>query len=518
MIKNKKGDVKVAHIINLKTEGLEKIRDINPRLVSYNVEMTEVTGGTFWKAYTEGQIAGTEEFPKLEGGFQNHTAMAGLMQYYPPIDTTNEKLISLAKELGSVWVRVSGTWATKTYYDFDGTTGGKAPEGYQSVLTREQWANIVNFVKEIDGKLLVSASNCAGDHKDGAPLDLTQIKKLFALTDELGGRIDAFEFMNEPNMLQISGAPLGYTFEDYVRDQDIANAWVKENYPDCLIVGPCNTGMTDTSVEDSPMAKMGSGIGNMMTMGTVHDLMRGAKVPMDVYSYHYYNGISERLAGMMPTGHWPAEAAHTDEYLQVAPGICYMNIPARDKYVPGGEMWVTESGDAGGGGDTWASTYLDVLRTLNELGSFCTLTNGVIFHNTLASSDYGFLQHGTFDPRPNYFAALLWTRLMGNECYKVSEEISDGAHVYAHSRKDGGDGYCYLIINNSLTEEMTLNIPRDARLYILTGENGMRSKVMSLDTRPLVLYDDNSLPILDGRRVSEGEYSLPAGSCSFIVI
>ena len=330
----------MAHFIDLKSKGLNKIRSINPRLMSYNVEMTEVTGGTFWKAYTEGQIAGTEEFPKLEGGFQNHTAMAGLMQYYPPIDTTNEKLISLAKELGSAWVRVSGTWATKTYYDFDGTTGGKAPEGYQSVLTREQWKNIVDFVKAVDGKLLVSASNCAGDHKDGAPLDLTQIKKLFALTEELGGTIDAFEFMNEPNMLQISGAPVGYTFEDYVRDQDIANAWVKENYPNCLIVGPCNTGMTDTSIEDSPMAKMGSGIGNMMTMGTVHDLMRGAKVPMDVYSYHYYNGVSERLAGMMPTGHWPAEAAHTDAYLQVAPGICYMNIPARDKYVPGGEMWL----------------------------------------------------------------------------------------------------------------------------------------------------------------------------------
>lgn len=32
----------------------------NERLVSYNVEMTEVTGGTFWKAYTPAQIAGTE--------------------------------------------------------------------------------------------------------------------------------------------------------------------------------------------------------------------------------------------------------------------------------------------------------------------------------------------------------------------------------------------------------------------------------------------------------------------------
>ena len=507
----------MSNYVNIKAEGLQPIRSINPRLVSYNVEMTEVTGGTFWKAYTEGQIAGTEEFPKLEGGFQNHTAMAGLMQYYPPIDTTNEKLISLAKELGSVWVRVSGTWATKTYYDFDGSTGGKAPEGYQSVLTREQWSNILSFVKAVDGKLLVSASNCQGDHKEGGPLDLSQIKKLFALTDELGGSIDAFEFMNEPNMLQISGAPLGYTFEDYVRDQDIANAWVRENYPHCLIVGPCNTGMVDNGNTNEQVEKMGSGLGNMMTMGTVHDLMKGHQVKMDVYSYHYYNGVSERLASMMPNAHWPAEMAHSDQYLAVAPGMAMMNAPARDLYVPGGEMWVTESGDAGGGGDTWASTYLDVLRTLNELGSFCTITDGVIFHNTLASSDYGFLQHGSFDPRPNYFAVLLWNRLMGNTCYRVDAPQSEGAHVYAHSRKDGKDGYCYLVINNSLTEETTLAIP-DATVYSLSGNGNMRSKVMYLNGKPLTLGENNSLPSLEGEQTKAGEIKLPAGSCTFIVV
>lgn len=506
----------MANTIKIKADNLEVIRTINNRLVSYNVEMTEVTGGTFWKAYTEGQIAGTEEFPKLEGGFSNHTAMAGLMQYYHPIDTTNEKLINLAKELGLVWIRVSGTWATKTYYDFEGTTNGIAPEGYQSVLTREQWSNIINFVKAVDAKLLVSASNCAGDHKDNGHLDLKQIKKLFALTDELGGKIDAFEFMNEPNMLQISGAPIWYTFEDYVRDQDIANAWVRENYPDCLIVGPCNTGMTDEPSSNDQLTDMGAGIGNMMTMGTVHDLMRGHKVKMDVYSYHYYNGISERLASMMPKGHWPAEMAHSDEYLGVAPGIAMMNIPARNKYVPGGEMWVTESGDAGGGGNTWASTYLDVLRTLNELGSFCTLTDGVIFHNTLASSDYGFLQHGTFDPRPNYYAALLWTRLMGNTCYKV--ENAEGKHIYAHSRKDGKAGYSYLIINNSLTDDMVVTLPKDATVYTINGNGNMRSKVMYLNGNPLVLNDDNTCPSLNGVNVSKGEYKIPAGSCSFILI
>ena len=119
-------------------------------------------------------------------------------------------------------------------------------------------------------------------------------------------------------------------------------------------------------------------------------------------------------------------------------------VPLRDKYVPGGEMWVTESGDAGGGGDTWASTYLDVFRTLNELGGFATVTNGVIFHNTLASSDYGFLAREVFDPRPNYFAVLLWNRLMGTTVFDTKEEIREGAHVFAHSRKDGKDGVCLL--------------------------------------------------------------------------
>ena len=50
--------------------------------MSYNVEMTEVAGGTFWKAYTPKQIAGTEEFPPASG----LADMGKLMQVCPPID------------------------------------------------------------------------------------------------------------------------------------------------------------------------------------------------------------------------------------------------------------------------------------------------------------------------------------------------------------------------------------------------------------------------------------------------
>ncbi len=501
--------------ISLAPSSLKPIRQIDERLMSYNVEMTEVTGGTFWKAYTPGQIAGTEEFKVGANGLSDFTAMADLMQYFPPIDLYNERLRELTKKLGPAWIRVSGSWATKTYYDFDGTTGGKAPEGYASVLTKDQWIGVLEFVKAVGGKLLISVSNCAGDHPNGGPLSLAQTEKIFHFSHEYGVDIDAAEFMNEPNMMEMSGAPRGYTAADFARDQDIFNGWVRENYPNCLIVGPCSLG--DGSMGQVDRKSAGAGIGAMMQICTTHDLMNGSKVPLDVFSYHYYNGISERLAPVMPVGHWPAEMAHTDAYLAVAPTNAKVYVPLRDRYAPGGQIWVTESGDAGGGGDTWASTYLDVFRTLNELGSFATITDGVIFHNTLASSDYGFLKHGTFEPRPNYFAVLLWNKLMGTTVYDCDNPDVEGAHVYCHSRKDGKEGCVYLVINNSLTETTVVDLPKEAEVYCLNGDT-IRATVMKLGETDLTLSGVSDLTELTPAICAAGELALAPTTCTFIVL
>lgn len=501
--------------IILSPQSLKTLRTVDERLMSYNVEMTEVTGGTFWKAYTQAQIDGAEPFRLNAGALIDFTEMADLMQYYRPIDLSNPKLIALTKELGSAWIRVSGSWATKTYYDFDGTTNGKAPKGYASVLTKEQWIGVLDFVKAVNGKLLISVSNCAGDHPDGGPLDLTQTRKIFNFSHEYGVDIDAAEFMNEPNMMEMSGAPKGYTPQDYVRDQDIFNAWVRENYPKCLIVGPCSLGDGAMGKVDSKSAD--AGIGSMMRIVTTDDLMNGSKVALDVFSYHYYNGVSERLASMMPGAHWDGSEAHTEAYLAAAPLNARAYAPIRDKYVPGGQMWVTESGDAGGGGNTWASTYLDVLRTLNELGSFATITDGVIFHNTLASSDYGFLKHGTFDPRPNYFAVLLWNKLMGTTVYDCANPNCEGAHLYCHSRKDGKEGFVYLAINNSLTDNTVVELPKEAEVYML-GAEFVRSSTMQLNGRQLHLADDFQLPAFVPEKRPQGELILPPTTCTFLVL
>ncbi len=439
--------------------------------------------------------------------------MSELMEYYPPIDLYNEKLRSLAGELGPAWIRVSGSWATKTYYDFDGETGGKAPEGYQSVLTKEQLTGVLDFVRSVGGKLLISVSNCTGDHPNGGPLDLSQTEKIFNFSHAYGVDIDAAEFMNEPNMLTFSGAPAGYTPADFARDQDIFFGWVREHYPNCLLVGPCTTG--DPSLPSAAEKGMAAGLGSVIPTCTTEELMKDTKIRPDVFSYHYYNGISERGASFAPNAHWSDSAAHTEAYLSVAPDCAKDHAALRDKYVPGGQVWVTESGDAGAGGNTWASTYLDVLRTLNELGSFAAVTDGIIFHNTLASSDYGFLKHGTFTPRPNYYAVWLWNRLMGTTVYDCGNPNTEGAHVFCHSRRDGKDGVVYLVINNSLTETTAVHLPKQAEQYTLCAEP-LRSTTVYLNGVPLI--EPEALRNLPKLTRQEGNVELAPGSCTFFVL
>ena len=512
----------MAEFVKLRAEGLTALREMDARLVSYNVEMTEVTGGTFWKAYTDAQIDGTEQVPPPDFS----KGIGAMHQWYDPIDTTNPRLIKLAKELGSCWVRVSGTWATRTYYDFEGTG---MPEGYNNHLRKEQWIRLCNFVKAVNGRLMISVANCDGLHAHDEPWNPSQAKKIFDLSRELGCPIEAVEFVNEPNMLTVTGFPKDYTPADFRRDQDIFHKWIRENYPECTVIGPSDTDPNamkeDAYGNPHPWMKSGdgnadtSGIAAVMAYCSTADLMDGCSEMPDVFSYHYYNGVSERMAPMMPSAYTPFEGCMSEEYLGAASHTARCFLTYRDRYAtPGGQMWVTESGDAGAGGHTWASTYAEVVRTLNELGSFATVTDGIIFHNTLASSDYGWLKHGTFAPRPSYFSVLLWKKLMGNTVYTSGEAIRPGAHVYAHSRADGKPGYAYLVINTSWTESTAVELPKEAEVYALTGNGRMRSRTMLLNGRELVLGEEDALPALDGMTVPAGKLEVAPGSCTFILL
>jgi hypothetical protein len=80
----------------------------------------------------------------------------------------------------------------------------------------------------------------------------------------------------------------------------------------------------------------------------------------------------------------------------------------RDRFSPGAPIWITETAQTACGGDPWSSTFLDTFRYVDQLGRFARNDVAVVFHNTLAASDYALIDDVTWQPRPNYWAALLW--------------------------------------------------------------------------------------------------------------
>lgn len=497
----------MSMMISLDTGKLVKLRENDLYIQSYNIEMTELTGGTFWTPYTPEQVSGEEEYPVFSdmGDQELEEAMKSIECLHPAINLYHPRIRTLAKAFGPVIIRYSGSWATRTYYDFDGHTHGIVPDGFEYILTEEQWKGALDFAREIGAKIMVSVANSKGVHKDGKGEWMPdQAKILWDYTASQGMKIDYAEFMNEPNMACGCMLPDNYSAEYFGRDHDLFAAWLKENHPETILVGPCCC--------DTPKATVAGGIANLMIR--TDDIMKNLSIMPDIFSYHSYTCISER--GQMFGFHYPASMNLSEEYLGATMGDLEYFKPVRDQYMPGSPMWITESADAACGGNTWAPTFVEAIRYVDELARFSLHTDGVVFHNTFASGAYGWLDSRSYLPRPQYWAALLFKRLAGKYVYDTKEEIREGAHVYAYSRKDEKEGYCYLIINNSKKERLTVNVP-DCQKYILTSSN-LRSEKIMLNGKILEMEDEYTLPELQGDSQKAGRIELPVCSVSFIII
>ncbi|MGL4949200.1 MAG: beta-glucuronidase, partial [Anaeroplasmataceae bacterium] len=134
---------------------------------------------------------------------------------------------------------------------------------------------------------------------------------------------------------------------------------------------------------------------------------------------------------------------------------------------------------------------------------------------TLASSDYGYLDHKDFSPRPNYWIAHIWNQLMGDDVYENGIAIEEGMHAYTHSRKDGKKGFVYGIMNNSQNKTNTVEVPAGSVLYSLSASS-LRSKELLLNGKAINLVNDQ-LPKLVGVEVS-GKVEIKPLTINFIVV
>jgi heparanase len=488
--------------IRLDPAKMRKIATVDPRFVSYNVEMVEVTGGRFWKPYKSAGQPAPNSGTAAQGN--QPPGMSGdLYEYRPPINLANPRLRKLAQALGPAYVRVSGTWQNSTFFqNDDNPPPAQAPQGFKGVLTRAQWKGVVDFAQAVDDKIVTSFAISAGTRDPERAWTPAQAKAFLEYTSSIGGSIAAAEFMNEPTFPGPGGAPAGYDAAAFARDAKVFAGFLRAQSPQTVFLGPGGVG--------EGVSMMPGGI--KMKLLESEDLLKATGSIFDAFSYHFYGGVSRRC-----TGNVTVAQALSPEWLDRTAAAHAFYAGLRDKYTPGKPMWLTETAEAACGGDPFAGQFADTFRFLNQLGSLAQKGVQVVMHNTLAASDYGLLNEDTLEPRPNYWAALLWNRTMGTVVLDPAIPANQNLRVYAHCARGGGGAVALVLMNTDTQREQSISLPQAGEKFTLTAPDLTSTKTM-LNGAVIAAGADGSVPAIKGERVSAGPISLPHLSTTFVII
>jgi hypothetical protein len=451
-----------------------RIGKIDERFQSYNVEMVEVTGGRFWKPYGSSRVE----------------ADSDLFAQRAPIDLTNARLRKLATALAPAYLRVSGTWANATYFADSDTAPSAPPAGFDSVLTRRQWRGVIDFSRAVGAPIITSFAVSPGARDAAGAWTPDQASRLLAYTASVGGHVVAAEFMNEPNVAAAGVAAASDDAAAYGRDFRIFRSSMKQQAPKIMILGPGMAGETDAA--SSLLAASGPGL--------------------DVFSYHHYGALSERCGGVRAPGGGLSEEwlARTDKTLNF-----YRRL--RDQFEPGKPIWLTETAEAACGGNRLAATFLDTFRYLDQLGRLAKAGVQIVMHNTLAASDYGLLDERNFSPRPNYWGALLWRRLMGTIVLDAGMPIEAGLHVYAHCQRGTPDGVGLLVINTDRDAARALKLASASARYTLDAAN-LNDGTVRLNGHALELGANDELPKITGVPTPAGTLTFAPATITFLAV
>jgi len=468
---------------------LPRIGTVDPRFQSYNIEMIEVTGGRFWKPYRSAPEVAPA--PPPGPGPDTPPGMdSNLYRYRPPIDLANVRLRKLAAALAPAYLRVSGTWANSTYVADSDDAPPTPPLGFNGVLTRRQWRGVVDFARAVDARIVTSFAISAGARDAAGIWKPDQAGRLVSYTGSLGGEIAAAEFMNEPNLAEMGGAPAGYDAAAYGRDFKLFRAFMQRASPKTMILGPGTVG--DTAVASELLAGSGPGV--------------------DAVSYHYYGTLSQRCSGNSAP-----EAALSEDWLSRTDRSLAFYRALRDRFEPGKPIWLTETADAACGGNPWATTFLDTFRYLDQLGRLARAGVQVVMHNTLAASDYGLLDPNTLQPRSKYWGAMLWRQLMGTSVLDAGAPLQAGLHVYAHCQRGRPGGVALLVINPDRDAPHALELPAASVRYTLDAANLLDEQVR-LNGRQLLLSANDELPDTAGDPMPAGTVTFAPATISFLTV
>ncbi|GLT27586.1 hypothetical protein SLA2020_025730 [Shorea laevis] len=426
------------------------------------------------------------------------------------LDLNNTILANAIKAFGSLRIRIGGSLQDQLVYKV-GNNIKKCPHfkrtdkglfGFsRGCLTMKRWDELISLFNRT-GVVLTFGLNALYGRKESktskglwvGDWNPRNARDLMAYTAEKGYKIDGYELGNE---LCGSGVSARVDVEQYGKDMIALKKLIQEIYPD---------------PEHQPKV-MGPGGFFDEKWFTKFLEVTGPDV-VDGLTHHIYNlgaGDDSHLIDKIQDPFYLSQIAQTYNDLE----------RVITEFGPWAEAWVGESGGSwNSGGKDVSSTFADGFWYLDQLGMTSTFNHKVFCRQALVGGNYALLDSPTFIPKPDYYGALLWHRLMGRVVLSTTHQGSPYLRVYSHCAKRK-PGITLIFINLEKWKSFNISLFNDENLYMnvkspdadfkgykpreeyhLTPEDGnIQSDVMLLNGTPLKLTESLDIPQMEPKHV-----------------
>jgi heparanase 1 len=466
------------------------IARVSERFLSVAVDASQVLGGHWWSP--DGRV---------EVGV-GQTVVA-------PFDFSRPRLRRMARELAPALLRIGGTEADKVFYDLSEHPAASSPPPYELTLTRDLWQGIVDFAVASGFEVMFTLNAGPGPRDASGAWTPDNARNLLAHAAGRGDPVTVWELGNEVN-----GYPLIHGISvsggELARDFATLRAVADELAPSALLAAP-------SSAYWPAVGEMGA---------VTADFLAAAGPDVDIVTWHYYPTQSRRCpVASVPAGPWtlldPAALDEAGRWAAQVEGLAATH--ARNARV-----WLGETGNAQCGGEPGVSdSFVGSLWWIDELGLIAARGEGVVVRQTLAGSNYGMIDDATLEPNPDWWASVLWKRLMGSDVLAAASGDAT-LRARAHCAAAGGGlppgAVTVALVNLSRERDVAIVLdglgPQEARAYVVTAPDPVGREVR-LGGVTLAVDADGAPPALDPvARRFDGDpwWTLPALSYAFLVL
>ncbi|SDJ48383.1 Glycosyl hydrolase family 79, N-terminal domain [Frankineae bacterium MT45] len=433
-----------------------------------------------------------------------------------PVDFSRTKLVNLTRQLAPAYLRIGGTPADQTYYDLSGSAA-TPPSGYSYVLTKQEWDATSAFAQASGLDLWLGINDGAGPRDANYHWQGTDAASLLRYSTQRHDPLAIVEFGNEPNLFEwppISKIPLTYGAAAYARDVQAFDAVRREVAPQTKFAGPAPSFIGSAS--EDPIDLLG--VLRLPTGPHASDIMPRLPGAYDVVAYHYYPAVSSTCGPLTPT--LPADVLLPSFLDNIQSATTFMT-GLRNRYDPSSPLWIGETGSAACNGQAgYSDRFGESFYYLNELATQARRGVAGVVRQTLVGGNYGLLDPSTLDPAPDYWAALLWKRLMGARQLAIpTAAMPATTRLFASCTPGQPRSVTILALNLGATPATISLAGVDHpgwQAYTVTASN-LTSKTVSLNGSPLQPAADGTPPPLSPTTGSTDSITLPSTSYSFIV-